>query len=142
MREVPPARPARFFDAIHDLFSAGTLRAAVRVSRGFGELMERTPYADDELLISLGNSLKFHEQSVRRRQSLFGRLAVKVGRPSPDPNTIEIDGIRLKQLFALARTDPPAPVSTGKVYALDIEMLNSLIDIAAGNMDDGKSKST
>ena len=133
MREISPARPTRFLDAIHDLLSAGTLRVAVRVARGFGELMERTSYADDELLISLGNSLKFHEQSVKREQSFLGRLFANSGGSCADPNTIEIDGKRLKQLFANAGTDPPAPVSTSKVYALNIELLRSLMD-AAGSI--------
>ena len=107
----PPRTPAPFW---------------VEVGRGLGQRVQRLPYADDELLVSLGNSLRLHEQAVRQSRSLWGRLtAVFAGRL--DPKRIEIDGTRLKRLLALAGATPPGTIDPDKVYAVEIARFRELL---------------
>ena len=95
--------------------------------------MQRLPYADDELLVSLANSLSLHEQAIRRSRSLWGRLtAVFAGRVEPD--RIEIDGTRLKQLLALAGAEPPAAIDPNKAYAVEIARFRGLLTTANDNL--------
>ena len=106
----------------------------VEVGRGVGQHIQRLPYADDELLVSLGNSHRLHEQAVRQSRSLWGRLtAVFAGRV--DPDRIEIDGTRLKRLLALAGAAPPgATIDPDKVYALEVARFREVLRTATDNL--------
>ncbi len=98
-----------------------------------GKLAQGVPYADDELLISLGNSLKLHEQSVRQSRSLWGGLRrVFAGRI--DPDCIEIDGMRLQQLLAMAGTMPSTDIRVSNIYVLDLAVFRSLLKSATDNL--------
>ncbi len=108
----------------------------MKVARGVGDAMQRLTYADDELLISLGNSLKLHELSVRESRSLWGRLIGLFTR-RVDPDSIEIDGMRLQQLFVLARSKPPTEINVSKTYALDLTTFRSLLKTATENLNEG-----
>ena len=98
----------------------------VEVGRGVSRQIQRLPYADDELLVSLGNNLRLHEQSVRQGRSLWGRLTA-VFASRVDPGRIEIDGTRLKQLLALAGAEPTGAIDPDKVYAVEVARFRELL---------------
>lgn len=125
MKEVTPPEPSRI-----------PLSFWIKVARGVGDAMQRLTYADDELLVSLGNSLKLHELSVRESRSLWGRLMGLFTR-RVDPDSIEIDGMRLQQLFVLARSKPPTEINVSKAYALDLTTFRSLLKTATENLNEG-----
>jgi len=97
-------------------------------ARNLGDAFHRTRYTDEALLISLHNSLKLHEHSVRQSQSILGRLMALLGKPLAEPDKIEIDGMRVKQLFELADSTPPILVKINKNYFLDTAEVRSLLD--------------
>ena len=124
MKEVTPPEPSRI-----------PLSFWIKVARGVGEAMQRLPYAEDELLVSLGNSLKLHELSVQESRSLWGRLMGLFTR-RVDPDNIEIDGMRLQQLFVLAKSKPPREINVSKTYALDLTTFRSLLTTATENLNE------
>ena len=122
MKEVTPPEPSNI-----------ALPFWIKVARGVGEARLREAYTDDELFVSLGNSLKLHEQSVRESRSFWGKFKSLFAR-RVDSDNIEIDGMRLQQLLAIAGTMPSADISVSKTYLLDLAVFRSLLKSATDNL--------
>ncbi len=133
MKEVPSPKPKKLTKALQDLALANPAGIAAKIGRGYADLQARVPYADDDLIISLGNMLKLHEHSAKQGQSLLGKLVALFGYSFADPDAIEIDGMRLTQLYSLAEEVPSTEVLIGKSYMLNIRKFRSLLKTAAEN---------
>ena len=103
-----------------------------KVAEGFADHMQRKVYGQDELLISLGNTLKLHEHAVRSAQTPLGRLAELFGKRT-DPDNLKVDGMRLHQLFELAQARPPLEIAVGKSYMIDLPSFRDLLSAAERN---------
>ena len=94
-------------------------RLISKLDMGVGHLAQRLVYSEEDLLISLSNSLKQREQEISQRGTLLGRLmALFVGRDSGD--TIRIDGMRLMQLLELAEGKAPEGLILAGLYEVDL----------------------
>jgi hypothetical protein len=90
---------------------------------------QRLTYSDEELLVSLSNSLKMRELEIEEQGSLQGKLMTFfVGKDSGD--TIEIDGVRLKRLVELTGLGPREDVDIDQVYAVKLAAFRELLDKA------------
>ena len=93
---------------------------------GAGGLMQRLVYSNEELVNSLGNSLRFREQEIAQRNSISGRLmALVLGRD--DGRSIEIDGMRLHQLLALVNTSPDEKLDLNGFYEVNLEYFRAML---------------
>ena len=100
-----------------------------KVAEGVGALAQRLVYSDEELLVSLSNSLKLREQEIAERDSLKGRLmALFVGKDSGD--SIRIDGMRLKQLHDLTGSTPREEINLNASYDINLEYFRVLLNKA------------
>lgn len=88
--------------------------------------IQRMVYHDADLIVSLTNSLKIHAHETKSRNSLIGRLSSLVMRPR-DPEFIEIDGMRLYQLYKVVEREPPTEILVGGTYVVDIFSLKKMI---------------
>lgn len=93
---------------------------------GVGHLAQRLVYSDEELLISLSNSLRLREREIAERTTLKGRLmTLFVG--EDDGKTIRIDGMRLKQLLELAGGSAPDDLALAGLYEVNLEYFRVLM---------------
>ena len=76
----------------------------------------------EELMISLTNSLKLREHEIRQHgKRPFGAASSRTMiAPIKDPDKIEIDSMRLQQLFDLTDREPPEEISIGAAYKIDL----------------------
>jgi hypothetical protein len=104
-------------------------RLATKVAQGVGALAERLVYRDDELLVSLSNSLKERELEIAELGSFTSRLmSLFVGKDAGD--TIGIDGMRLKQLHDLAGSRPRAEIDLNGIYTVNLAYFRVLLSKA------------
>lgn len=98
----------------------------IKVAQGVGSLVQRLVYTDHELVVSLSNSLKLREQEIEGRGTLAGRLmALFVGRD--EGNTIQIDGMRLKQLSELSEAKPHQDILLAGMYIMNLEVFREML---------------
>ncbi len=97
---------------------------------GADSLMRRLVYSDEELVVSLSNTLKIfeHEQT-----SLWTRIQTWLFKRPPS-DEIEIDGMRAKQLYDMARTKPQLEIKLNTIYALQVDVFRALLRSAKSNM--------
>ncbi|WP_193370635.1 hypothetical protein [Pelagibius marinus] len=101
----------------------------INIAKGVGALAQRLAYSDEELLVSLANSLKLREQEIADRNSLTGRFtALFVGKDGG--TTIKFDGMRLKQLHELAASRPPRDINLNAFYEVNLEYSRILLSKA------------
>ena len=100
-----------------------------KVARGVGALAQRLVYSDEELLVSLSNSLKLREQEIEGRDSLTGRLMSLFVGQDPGDN-IQVDGMRLKQLHDLAGSRSREEIDLNATYDTNLEYFRVLLDNA------------
>jgi hypothetical protein len=98
-------------------------------SRDLGKLFEKRPYTPDELFVSISNTIKQHKAEVESHKSLYWR-AVHLFIRKPDPNTVEIDGMRLRQLTEFFEPERAALIEVGKTYKVRLNELARVIDDA------------
>jgi hypothetical protein len=99
---------------------------ATKVAGGVGSLAQRLVYSDEELLISLANSLKLRKQEIAELGSFTSRLmALFVGKDAG--NDISIDGMRLKQLQDLAGSKPAAGIDLNGIYDVNLAYFRALL---------------
>ena len=104
-------------------------RFAFKVARGVGVLAQRLVYSDEELLVSLSNSLKLREQEIAQLGSFTSRLlSLFAGKDAGD--SIRIDGMRLKQLHDLAGSRPRAEIDLNRLYDVNLAYFGVLLDEA------------
>jgi len=97
-----------------------------RNETSLGNLMQRLAYADDELIVSLSNSLKMHDYEVKQRKTLWGRF-VTLFTTVKDPEWFEVDGTRLLQIFQLADVEPPVKLSASMTYSIETTELRTML---------------
>jgi hypothetical protein len=102
----------------------------IRFARGLGDLMQRLVYTDDQLVLSVSNSLKLHDLE---RQSLMGKLLAMFAPLTGDPD-IKIDGMRLQHLYKLAKSTPPVEIAISKTYAMEVKELRLLLEASIENL--------
>lgn len=107
---------------------------SIKNAHAFGDLMQRLVYTDDQLVVSVSNSLKLHGQMVRQSQSLLGRLIAVFAGQITDPDVIEIDGMRLQHLYTLSRSEPPEKIAIRKAYAMKVTVVRLLLENSIENM--------
>jgi len=100
-----------------------------RVAKGVGALAQRLVYGEEELLVSLSNSLKLREQEIANRDSLTGRLMALFSGKDPG-DSIQIDGKRLNQLHDLAGSTPREQINLNAFYDVNLEYFRVLLDKA------------
>ena len=93
---------------------------------GVGHLAQRLVYSDEELLISLSNSLRLREREIAERATLKSRL-MKLFVGADDGKTIRIDGMRLKQLLELAGGTAPDDLALAGLYEVNLEYFRVLL---------------
>jgi len=100
-----------------------------RVAKAVGALAQRLVYSDDELLVSLSNSLKLREQEIADRNSFTGRLmALFVGKDAGD--SIQVDGMRLNQLHDLTGSKPRSQINLSGLYEVNLAYFEALLSMA------------
>ena len=90
---------------------------------------QRLVYDESSLLVSLTNTLTSHDRDVRKSQTLIGRIVDIFARPI-DPDHIEIDGMRLCQVFDAADQDRPDGLVPGGTYLVDVQSLRQVVSKA------------
>ena len=90
---------------------------------------QRLAYDEQALLVSLTNTLNSHDHDIKKSQTLIGRLVDLLTTPT-DPDHIEIDGMRLCQLFDAAEKEPPDGVTLGGTYLVDVHSLRQMVSKA------------
>ena len=93
---------------------------------GVGHLAQSVVYSDEELLVSLSNSLRLREREIAERATLKGRL-MKLFVGADDGKTIRIDGMRLKQLLELAGGSAPDDLALAGLYEVNLEYFRVLL---------------
>ena len=100
-----------------------------RVEHPVGALAQRLVYIDEELLVSLTNSLKLRELEISELGSFTSRLmSLFVGNDAGD--SIRIDGMRLKQLHDLAGSKPRAEIDLNGIYEVKLAYFRVLLSRA------------
>jgi hypothetical protein len=100
-----------------------------RVEHAIGALAQRLVYSDEELLVSLSNSLKLREREIADLGSFTSRLmSLFVGKDAGD--SIRIDGMRLKQLHDLAGSRPRAEIDLNGIYSVKLAYFRVLLSKA------------
>lgn len=104
---------------------------AIRAARGVADRIERKAYEHDELLVSLGNSIRQRESEVKAKRnsriwSLLGRFSVQ-----DDFDTIAIDGLRLQKLLDLTGEEPSQQISITTAYRLPLSDLKDCMRAAS-----------
>lgn len=101
-------------------------RLVSKMDQGVGHRAQRLVYSEEDLLISLSNSLRQRDHEIAGRASLKGRLmALFVGKDSGD--TIRIDGMRLMQLLDLADGKAPEGIVLAGFYDVDLAFFRALL---------------
>ena len=100
------------------------------IAENVAEKASRLVYSSEEPVVSLSNTLKIfeHEQT-----GLWNRILTWFGR-APVTDQIEVDGMRLQQLYELARTKSPADIKLTMMYALQVDVFRALLRSAKSNM--------
>ena len=101
------------------------------IVRGVADSFQRLVYAEDDLLISLSNSLKLHESEVRDSRTFVGRF-MSLFTESVNPEKITVDGMRLMQICDLAQKKPALEISPGRNYEVGVQDLRLLVTEAEG----------
>lgn len=106
-------------------------RLVSKLDKGVGHMPQRLVYSDEDLLISLSNSLKLREQEIAQRGTFLGRLmALFLGRDAGD--TIQIDGMRLMQLLELAEGKAPEGLVLAGFYDVDLAFFRERLAKVSG----------
>ena len=96
---------------------------------GTADNFQRLIYDEEALLVSLTNTLKAHDDDVRKSQTMIGRIVDVFATPI-GPDHIEIDGMRLCQVFEVAEKERPDGVIPGGTYLVDVYSLRQLVSKA------------
>lgn len=91
-----------------------------------GNQVRRLAYSRDELIASIGNSIKLHDHEIRESRTLLGRVFA-IFAQAKDPDWIEIDGRRLVHLFQLSQTKPSVNLSVSETYYVEVDGLRQLL---------------
>ncbi len=97
-----------------------------KVAQGVGALAQRLVYSDDELLISLSNSLKLREQEIADSNSFTGRL-MGLFTTKDTGDGIQVDGMRLKQLHDLTGSKPRKEINLNGLYDVNLAYFQMLL---------------
>ena len=102
-----------------------------KIVRGVADSFQRLVYAEDDLLVSLSNSLKLHESEVRDSRTFIGRF-MSLFTETVNPEKITVDGMRLMQICDLAQKKLPLEISPGRNYEAGVQDLRRLVTEAEG----------
>ena len=100
-----------------------------RMVTGTADTFQRLVYDEQDLLVSLTNTLKSHDHDVQKSRTLIGRIVDIFATPI-DPDHIEIDGMRLCQVFDAAEKERPEGVIPGGTYLVDVYSLRHMVSKA------------
>ncbi|MEM7445638.1 MAG: hypothetical protein AAF414_20115 [Pseudomonadota bacterium] len=108
------------------------MRRQAKISRPYGAIYgdhyRDRAFSDGELLVSIENSLRIHDHDHRFHKSLLGRiLSPLLG--LADPRWIEIDGKRLKHLFALTAEAQADEIAIEHMYVIGVATLRRLLHL-------------
>lgn len=90
---------------------------------------QRKPYTTEELFVSLANLLRQHKLAIEESRTLYWRFAHPFIK-KPDESLIEIDGMRLRQLYEFFDAYVPNHINVGHTYTLRVEELERLLNAA------------
>ena len=96
---------------------------------GVAERIERRPYTTDELFVSISNTIKQHVATSEAHNGLYWRL-IHLFIKKPNPNIIELDGMRLRQLLEFFDAYTPGKIDVGKNYHMKLADLKRIVDKA------------
>ena len=103
-----------------------TVDVVNKMVTGVADSFQRLVYDEEALLVSLTNTLKSHDHDVQKSQTLIGRIVDIFATPI-DPDHIEIDGMRLCQVFDAAEKERPEGVIPGGTYLVDVYSLRQMV---------------
>ncbi len=108
----------------------------VRNSSKSGDFIQRLKYEDDDLIISLSNTMKFHDYDVAKSKTFVGRMIGKIV-GSKDLLWLKVDGARLYQLFKLANVSSEVKIQTSRQYMVHVDDLRIVLqsDLVTTNSD-------
>ncbi|WP_282605423.1 hypothetical protein [Pelagibius sp. Alg239-R121] len=96
------------------------------VVKGVSDNFQRLAYSEEDLMITLSNRIKAHENEVRESKTMLGRFMGLFTNPI-NPDRMEIDGMRLHQIFELAGQSPSTKIILGASYIVDPYELQQLM---------------
>ena len=105
-------------------------------TRDYRDPATQVKYTHKQLLVSLTNTLKYHDDDCRKVATFTGWIIGLVSKPI-DPNMIEVDGQRLRQLFDYAHSSPTGRISISGTYAIDLETFRTLLSSAQNRLNAG-----
>lgn len=111
----------------------GASGMGLAVGKSSAKYSRRLAYSEENLIISISNTLAIHKQDIREARTLLGKIIGLVSRPV-DPENIKIDGTRLMQLLDLSQSPPPIKLSASAEYLVDSASLIKLLSKAKKHM--------